>query len=356
MLAVAAVGGARWLSAGDEDRLDTGPAEPPVTVAPEVLEQAGIWRLPEGLDGYRVLGAMDGGSYDTSNSDHPGVLAVDDPGDPQRWLMVEAYDQWGEDPTNSRQVALSDQVTAVLVPAGESTWFQLTATEADPGEAVVSGAARGVDEAELVTQLTRHFGDAPALAASQSSTDAMKAMLRDVGLDGEHQLAWLGGGADDSPPATQVLQVTLMGDDGTEVVVELVDGDQPPWAQALRLRLAGEVISMPQDGAPGLSMSMRPRPDLGPNVVETSSAVPGRPDTAGLVVITDDGVTITVTQAALVENLPSVTPLSEEQQLGIINSLRAMSESEFRAQLSELGAEFLESPPLDGTITTVQGD
>ena len=80
VLVVAAIGAAWWLSGDDGQRIDTGPAEPPVTVAPQVLEESGIWRLPEGLDGYRIVGARADDASSVYNADRPGVVEVDDPG------------------------------------------------------------------------------------------------------------------------------------------------------------------------------------------------------------------------------------------------------------------------------------
>jgi len=364
MLAVAAVGGAWWLSAGDEDRLDTGPAEPPVTVAPEVLEQAGIGRLPEGLDGYRVVAAMDGGSYDTSSSDHPGVLAVDDPDDPQRWLMVEAYDQWGVDPPGSRPIPISEEVTAVLIPAGQSIWFQMTPTTG-PDDNVVSGAVRGMEEEQLLDLLTRHFGDALTLAEAGTSTGAMEAMLRDSSLDGENALVRQGREAGDPGGGSRNIEVTLIGDDETEVTVTVAPGGLPAWAVVMQLELTAELFSMELQSSPGASMTVNRRPDLGTNVIESGvegvEMGPGR----GIAVVTDDGVMITASSAGWAQQAaagtvgatpPTITPLGEDDQLRIINSLRAMSEIEFRAQLAELGIGFIEPSSPDDTVTTVQGD
>ena len=138
-----------------------------------VLEQTGIWRLPEDLDGYRVVGAQDGGSFDSSSVDTPGVLAVDDPEDPQRWLLVQAYDELGELdelPAGTRQVELSDEVTVTLVPTSGSTWFRVAPTGDVSGYLPISGSALGIDEAELTELLAERFGTVGALAATADST------------------------------------------------------------------------------------------------------------------------------------------------------------------------------------------
>ncbi len=364
VLVVVGLGAAWLLRADGDDRIETGPAEPPVTVAPEVLEQSGVWRLPEGLDGYQVAGAMDSGSTDVSATDHPGVLAVDDPDDPTRWLLIEAYDQWGEDPPTSRRVPVSDQVTAVLIDAGESIWFQM-APNGGPGDTVVSGAVRGMAEAELLGLLAQHFGDTQQLVAAGTSTVAMEAMLRDSKLDGEYALVRQGREVTAPRGGIRNLEVTLVGDDGTEVTVVLASNDQPPWAQILTLQLTAELFGMELQSSPGVAMTVDRRPDLGPDVIESGLGGAATGPVTGITAISDDGVMITaarsvaaVAAAAAASGAASadIAPLSEAEQLRILNSLRAMTEPEFRARLSGLGVDFVESTTPDGTVTTIQGD
>lgn len=61
-----------------------------MTVDPRVAEETGVWRLPDGLEGYEVVGVRDGGEFATSYGENAGVMAVDQPGDPRRWLKTEA--------------------------------------------------------------------------------------------------------------------------------------------------------------------------------------------------------------------------------------------------------------------------
>jgi hypothetical protein len=355
VVVLAAVGGAWWLSSDGTDRIDTVPAEPTVTVAPQVLEQTGIWRLPEGLDGYTVAGAQDGGSNDVSSATTPGVLAVDDPEDPQRWLMVQAYDELGEVPETARQVQLSDQVNASLIPTDGSTWFQITPTGEPGSDRVVSGSALGFDEVELVELLTEHFGPVDALTRASSSTAPMEAMLADAGFDGANELVWQGD--EDTGPGggNQSIELTLLSDDGTEVVVMLNDSATPAWAQVIRLLMSAELFSMPMADQQPLAMSIRTRSDLGRGVLESSMGPAGQQPAASLTVLTDDGVMINVYPAGMVATPQPIGSLSEEQQLRIINSLRAMPEREFLTRLSELGAEFIGADSMGGTVTTMQG-
>lgn len=366
VLVVAAVGAAWWLSGDDAERIDTGPAEPTVTVAPQVLEQTGVWRLPEALDGYRVIGAQDSGFAVSSSVDNPGVLAVDDPDEPTRWLLVQAYDELGEPPPDARRVGLSDEVTAALVPTSGSTWFRITPTGEESGELVISGSALGGEDP--LPLLIKHFGTVDQLAAAAGSTAPMEAMLDDAGF-GDDRLVWRGG--DDPGPGSngRSIQLTLVDDEGAEVLVDLTGSDAPTWSQVLRLRMAAEIMSIASLEFPAaVAGSITPRPDLGRNVLESTYAAEGADPFRTLAVLTDDGVLISVSATATVAaGAPpgpgSAPALTEEQQLRILNSLRAISEEEFRARLAELGAEFVEpeTAPLivdtapDGTATPLTG-
>ncbi|MFN7150627.1 MAG: hypothetical protein ACK4V6_14275 [Microthrixaceae bacterium] len=357
VLVLAAVGGAWWLSSDDgADRIDSVPAEPTVTVAPQVLEQDGIWRLPEGLDGYQVVGAQDGGSFDSSMDGTPGMLAVDDLADPQRWLMAQGYDELGELPESTREVQLSDQVTASLIPIDGSTWFRLAPTTAPTTGAVVSGSALGFDEAELIGLLTEHLGTFATLTDANSSSAPFAPLLADAGLGPEsgrgEALEWEGNGDGGPGSSNQQLQVTLASDDGTEVLVVMNQDKSPPWAVAVRLRLTAELLSFQSLGTPQGSLSVRPRLDLGRNVLENIATTPTG-TASSIVAITDDSTWISATPSYMAAADEPPAPLSEDEQLRIINSLRAMSEDEFLNELSELGAEFIGAEPM--TTTTMQG-
>jgi hypothetical protein len=368
VLVIAALGAAWWMSGDDADRIDTGPAEPTVTVAPQVLEQTGVWRLPEGLAGYRVVGAQDSGFATSSSVDNPGVMAVEETDDPRRWLLVEAYDELGDPPPDARIVDLSDEVTASLIPTEGSTWFRITPAGEGSSELVVSGSALGIDEVALTELLAEHFGTVEALSAAAGSTASMEAMLDDAGF-GDDRLVWQGG--DDPGPGAdgRSIELTLLDDEGAEVVVDLTSSDAPTWAQIARLRMAAEIMSIAGAQFPAAaSSSISTRPDLGRNVFESSYAAESVEPFRTLAIVTDDGVLIGV--SATMSTATGATPapvsapaLTEEQQLRIINSLRAMSEDEFRARLTEVGAEFVEPETAemfvtttpDGTVTPLPG-
>lgn len=359
VVVIAAAGAVVLLPGEDTDRIDTGPAQPPVTVAPEVLEQTGVWRLPDDLDGYRVVGAQDAGLSSVSAADQPGVLAVDDPDEPQRWLMLQAYDELGELPPETRVLPLSDQVEVALMPATRSTWFRVSPAgvgTGSSGEAVVSGSALGIDEAELLALLTERFSTVDALAAAGGSTTSMEALLDDAGF-GEDRLVWQGGEDDPGPGGRdRSMELTLVDRTDAEVVVNMAAGTSPTWAQLVRLRMVTELASLPSpSGLSAVQRSIRTRPDLGRGVLESSFEIPGTDAVRSLVVLTDDGVFIGASPSVRTDDLSALEPLSEEEQLRIINSLRAMSEDEFRARLAELGAEFVGAESVGVTTTVVSG-
>lgn len=357
VLVVIASAGALWLRSGDDaEHIDTGPAEPPVTVAPQVLEQTGVWRLPEGLDGYRVVGAQDAGLTSVSSADRPGVLAVDDPDDPRRWLMLQAYDELGELPPDTRVMPLSSQVEVALTPGPTSTWFRLTPTgvgTGSSGEQVVTGSSLGIDEAELLALLTEHVGTVDALSTAGGSTAAMEALLDDAGFD-EERLVWLGGEDDPGPGGRdRSVEVTVADGAGREVLINMAAGTRPTWAQLVHLRIVVELVSLPRPSGPSsVQQSIRTRADLGDGVLESTYEMPGTDAVRTLAVLTDDGVFISASPTVRTDDLSALEPLPEELQLRIINSLRAMSEDEFRARLAELGAEFVDADS-EATTTTV---
>lgn len=334
VLVIAAVGAAWWLSGDDGQRIDTGPAEPSVTVAPRVNQESGIWRLPEDLDGYRVVAAQYGGGVTTSFFYDPGVFAVDDPEDPQRWLLIQAYDELGEPPRDRETVQLSDEVTAELIPTSGSTWFRLVPNGEPLSELIVSGSALGFDEAELTGLLAEHLGTQEALRAAADGTEPMVALLDDSGLGGE-RLAWKGGDDPGIGSLSGSIQLTLVDDAGAEAFLAMDGGDAPPWILIPSFQMAAELSSIDLSVAsPSLTQSITRRKDLGRNVLESTTA-DGLDPIRSLEVVTDDGITLSV------RGTPDTRRFTEDEQLRIINSLRAMPEDEFRARLTELGAEFI---------------
>lgn len=357
LVVVAAIGAGWWFTADDGERVQSGPADPstpPVTVAPHVLEQTGVWRLPEGLDGYELVAAQSTGFSSGWEGSAPGRLAVDDPADPQRWMLVEAYNQFGVPPATARAVELSDEVNGFTVSWGTSgpIWFQLEPTSVD---AVVSGAVSGIGQAELERVLAEVFAAPGNLSRGEGFDASIDQLTERFALTDGTRFDWDGssntthGGAGARPS----IELTLMGDPGVpnpgdgpggpEVAVQIAGTDgAPAWAQLLRFELSGDLslIAAQDQGLAGPpTYSMRRRPDLGRNVIETLVARSGTRSPPLLSVFTDDGVLITANLALVAVDIVTEA-LSEAEQLRIINSLVAMSEDEFAERLSAAGVEF----------------
>lgn len=343
VLVLAAVGCAWWLSSDGTDRIDTVPAEPTVTVAPQVLEREGIWRLPEGLDDYRIAGAQDRGSSDSSSLDAHGVISVDDAEDPQRALFLRQYDELGADPDDARLVTWSGEVEAAFVATADSTWFRVAPAGEPSGEQTVSGSAIGIGETELTELLRAQLGTRNALRTVAEGTEKMEAILDDAGL-GDDRIVWQGNGDGAPGSRSQQLEIVLQGDDDTEVAILLHRADAPAWVRSVQNRMTADLISWRSRGTPAGELLVHPRPDLGSNTLQVTEKLPDTEPTTYLLVHSDDGTSISavVARAAGTAAEPPIRTLTEEQQLRIINSLRAMPEDEFRAQLAELGVELVE--------------
>jgi hypothetical protein len=220
----------------------------------------------------------------------------------------------------------------------------------------MTGSALGIDEAELLALLTEHVGTVDALSTAGGSTTSMEAALDEAGF-GEERLVWMGGEADPGPGGrNRSVELTLVDATGREVLVNLAAGTRPAWAQVVRLRMVVELVSLPRSSGPSsVQQSIRTRADLGDGVLESTYEIPGTDALRTLAVLTDDGVFISASPTVRTDDLSALQPLPEELQLRIINSLRAMSEDEFRARLAELGAEFIGAESV-GVTTTVVGE
>jgi len=154
-----------------------------------------------------------------------------------------------------------------------------------------------------------------------------------------------------------MVQLTLLSDSGDEVVLGMSPGGLAPEVVALGARLELEEVQLTEPGAPDevtsrvLQRLVR-RGDLGPHVWQVTYEVAGESTNWApmLLVVTDDGVTISATRAAVVDELGVATgePLSETDQLRIINSLRPLDYRGFLLQLERRGAE-LTGP--NGSVT-----
>lgn len=351
VVVLAAVGGAWWLSSDGTDRIDTVPAEPAVTVAPQVLEQSGIWRLPDPTSDLEVLGAQEGGSRPAA------LLAVDDPDDPSRWIMIGDYGVQGE-ASGARTVDAADGMVIVLSSNDRSETPRFGMRDGDSSE-YVSGLYQGVDDEEIVEMLRRTFPDRATLIEQEFRSVALAALAPPDGLvptwDPEVVIRTSDANSADSIELS--LRADLDVGDDAEVVVSMTQLGLPPAVTALLLRLQSEQMQLrlPETGAL-VSQELVERPELGDRVYELryvaddEVAAPG----ARLVVLTDDGVMIGVTQAVESTEVATARPASASSQLGIINRLRSTDRSDFVARLEAQGVEFFAAGSVrtDGDPTT----
>ncbi len=352
-----------WAILGDDGsrRVESGPARPDdtdgphVTIDPTVLEQTGVWRLPEGLDDVTLVAAQSTGFSTGFEGSAPGRLAVDDPDDPQRWMMVQAYNEFGVAPRASRPFTVSDEVEGFTVSSGMGSmiWFQIEPTSVD---AVVSGTVSGIDEQQLTDALTEIFAAPGNSMPGEGFDSSIEQLTEQLGLTDSEIYDWDGDantthGGEGSRPS---IELTLMDDasvpnpgdglGGPEVTVSIAGTDgAPTWAQMLRYELMGDA-SLVAGADAGLTdiptYSMHRRPDLGPQVIETRAALSGVRTPPILTVFTDDGVMLSANLATTATTIGS-EGLTEAEQLRIINSLVAMDEQAFLDRLDADGIEFI---------------
>ena len=343
LLVVAGIGAAWLLTSGDDSqRIDTGPAEPaptpPVTISPAVVNEIGIWRLPDAGDATTVIGAQENGGRPSAQ------LAVDDTEAPTRWVLVGDYGVPGE-ASGSRTVDAADGMVIVLsTHEGASRSSRFGMRDGQSSE-YVSGLYAGVDDDDVVQMLTGAFPDRETLVDPELRAAALAGLVAPDGLIP----TWDSGvvmRASDSSSADSV-QLSLLTDvdagEDFEVAVSITQMGLTPAVTALLIRLQSEQMQLrlPGSDAP-VSQELVARPDLGEHVHELRYRAEGTPELPGsqLMVMTEDGVTITATRAVESTQAAAVEPLSESEQMRIINSLRALDRPEFVAQLEARGVEF----------------
>lgn len=311
VLLIAAVGATVMLLGDDGDqRIDTGPADPSVTIAPRVLEQSGIWRLPEELDGYRLLSAT------PASSVRSVMLAVDDEATPTRWLSVTNY---------GVEIPLDDRTEVVALPSGQDLLLRpvdgeggVTRYGLRAGDGTfITGTFSGVDREDVVDLWSSTTPDAAGLAS--------------LDLPAGLRATWNAEG-DPLEPSRSV-DLALVDDDGNRVTVVVGETELSAAVAELRQRVLLLDLSSTAE------QSVTRRPDLGPGVLQVRTDAEGVPPGARntLVVVAADGTIISATGAG-----------DEATQLRIINSLRALPEQEFRDAVREAGGELIDVIAPDG--------
>lgn len=350
VVVVAAVGVVWWWAAADGERIDAGPVDAPTAVAPEVLEETGMWRLPEGLDGYRVTSAM------VVSGVQRVLIAVDDVDEPTSWLTLSDFGVSMPLDDATRVVELGDGRELVLRPVEGADGVTRFGLRHQDSSAYLTGTYHGIDDEDLIAALSDTLPD----AATLTSPDLRRAALVDAELPAGLIATWGPDASLEQPVEASV--VGLVDDDGTSVSVMLEASELSPGVAALRLRLSALDLSSIRTGGtpPRSTLEYEPRDDLGPGVLQQRSSWDGHP--AGgdgtIVVIAADGTVIMANRAAETDDPLATEPLEEGAQLRIINSLRASSPEQFRVTLDRLGAEFMDpdtTTPPPGVVTTLHG-
>lgn len=415
LLAAAAVSliagfGAWLLLGGDSGQdIDTGPADdsdvtqPPVTLSPVVQEQTGVRRLPEGLDGYKLIGAQDLGITGGWETTGPGAIATDSPTDPKRWVLVQSYEEFStaDDALTPFDAApgLVGHTVASESPGG-GIWFQVEPVTGQGIGTVISGTVTGITESELVAALNATYRAPSDLVAADGFSASADLLVEQLGLTGGETYRWEGNGPPSgavqpaSPSVDLTLSATKPRAPSPDVVISLSSPVRTPaWANAIRVVVQADLMSVQRGpGYSPYSYSWSRRTDLGPYVVELTPSVPGAGGLTTLVVFTDDGTMIRISESSMlpVESVeipvgaaltqlegvtaggagqssteattttparteadPTVEPADVSELLRIVNSLRAVTEQRFGEQLTASGIEFIGPGGLSGPATTV---
>ncbi len=301
------------------------------------------------------------------------LFAFDDPDDPTRWI---AFGRYGLRPSlPNEDVVLHPVVDGVQLVDWSADGAKWTGYEVRVENGMGTGDSpvmtvitQGLGRDEVVDLVRSTFPDRAALLEPDRLTAALAAIDLPDGLhptwDEADLVATFGEQGPESSTFTE-LQVTLFDDAGREIVVTLSDATTSATALKLTMEVASATMSTNRGDA--VVYRNHPRPDLGDGVLEytfgAAGDLPAEPGT--ILVFTRDGVMISVVRAVLVsaddpEARPpaDVQPLTEAEQLRIINSLQAMTEAEFRAQLGRLGASYSDGSVVEdpiGPVTTLPG-
>lgn len=355
-VAALVVGGVVLLRGDGGERIATGPARSVDPRLATVVEQSGIWRLPEGLDDLRVVGASEIGTAE------PTRFLVDDVERPTRWVVLAVSSAPLPAADESEVVDLGDGVRLSIAgpadgdPGAFSMWI-------DGGTPSLSGHFSGVDRDQVIELLRTSFGDPATLTDPERLRQALATV---PGIDGLEPTPWdssvqlpLGPEPAGSGPVV-ALELSLLADDGDEVAVFLQRTGLPPGVAMLNTRLEFDRIE--QLGT-FPDMSVRERPDLGPHVLERRW---DRADPSGrqIIVFSDDGTMLSASRAVSSDEAAEAVPLTEAEQLRILGSLRAMDQRSFQSTLAAAGIELTtaaggdlvaRSDTGDSTATTLQG-
>ncbi|HVK75826.1 MAG TPA: hypothetical protein VM734_20990 [Kofleriaceae bacterium] len=323
---VVAFGGLAWWASGSGERIDTSPAE---QVDPFVIEEQGIWRLPNGDSGFEVTEAME------STTRFPQQIAVDDVDVPTKLLAIIPGSFVLADQPDAEPAAPFTEHTTMTLLRGESpaevSWLEI-AGEGNTGYLTFGYVGLNDDEAQAVARsLVEEIDDEVGALTDTARVDAaLRSFQPPAGMapTWNPEDAGIGTGAyDESGPVTSIgLRLDGHGSrDDTTVSIRQTFLPQAVAVKWHRIQTTSSVTA-PTTNTNGTPRRVNIRTNLGRGVLVVN--VDGV-DT--VTVITDDGTEITA------GNNSESEPLTIQQQLDIINSLRSVDEREFRARLDAAG-------------------
>lgn len=358
VVVIAALGAGWWVSGPGGETIDVGPA----ALAPadrvdsdqlqRVVEESGIWRLPDRASGFTVTEVME------SSARMPLQIAVDDPDSPTELLAIipGSYSLAGQ-PDATAPAPFTEKTTSVFLGTDEpgvASWLEVTG-EGRAGYLtfVYIGLDDRTIEAVARSLVEEIGGSSGSLTDSGRVGAALGGFRPPDGLVATWDPSRVGIGSsayDPTGPITSIgLRVTGSGN-GERSAVSIRETSLPravamAWG---RIQATSPAIA-PTTDVNGAPRQIEERPDLGQGVlVATLDGV----DTATL--FTDDGTEITAqSDPSSAQTTFDRRSLTVDQQLELIRSLRATSESEFSAALDAMGISV--SSADEGATTTTTG-
>lgn len=332
VLVLVAGGLAWWSSAqGDDNRVDSGPASTEmIDGLARVVGQPGIWRLPDAASELEVTRAVESPRGLPTGQ----FLAVDDLEDPTKLLMIAPAGYIVDTPgATPPEPFVGGATLSTLTTEPGATWTQVAAAD---GAGYLAAVSVGIEQDEVVALLrtmVEGFGESPV---SLTNMNRFADLLRAVALPGGVEPLW-----DDDSILESIEGTTAEGGPARTLALFLDDRGEADGLgiSMLETGLRGAVARRWTEiywSLPAMGTTFRSAPELGPGVL--SGMVDGVPTA---MVVTDDGTQIVVGRTGLggetVVASP-VDPLSIEEQLEMIATLRSMPEAELRSQLRDAGA------------------
>lgn len=295
----------------------TGGPDTSISVDPKALAAGGIWRLPDGSDSLEVIGV------ETSKRTSGFQIAVDDVDDPTRWFAILPTKYWmnvGGQVQPADSYDLGNSMTATVLrpdpatsPTG-SAWIDLE--QAGDNLNALTFVYKGVSEDEALSIVK----DIAASISSLNDADAVRSALLAIRLPSGLVPTWdpmrVGYPSDDDATIESV-NLTLRNRESSEkyIVTLTYSGLGPAVARLEQLfGLEASLLNSPVGSGPIDVV-------ISPGVLTLSYQ-----GIDLLMAFTDDGVEMSAERS-------SHKNLTIDQQRQILDTLRPVSESEFRRRL-----------------------